>query len=74
MEDPLNTRVRRRNEDLMGDWTPFVNNMEDMLAEIKIVKESIIDLDNKIGETTGMIKNLRKILIKIEVIDDRFIF
>jgi len=29
---------------------------------------------NMIGETTGMIKNLRKILIKLEVIDDRFIF
>jgi len=74
MEDPLNTRVRRRSEDLIGDWTPFVNNIEDILAEIKTVKESIVDLDNKIGETTGMIKNLRKILIKLEVIDDRFIF
>ena len=75
MEDPLNTRVRRRSEELTsGDWTPFVNNIEDILAEIKTVKESIVDLDNKIGETTGMIKNLRKILIKLEVIDDRFIF
>ena len=74
MEAPLNTRVRRRSEDLVGDWTPFVNNIEDILAEIKTVKESIVDLDNKIGETTGMIKNLRKILIKLEVIDDRFIF
>ena len=75
MEDPLNTRVRRRSEELTsGDWTPFVNNIEDILAEIKQVKEEMIDLDNKISETTGMIKNLRKILIKLEVIDDRFIF
>ena len=74
MEDPLNTRVRKRSEELMGDWTPFVNNIEDILAEIKKVKEELIDLDNKISETTGMIKNLRKILIKLEVIDDRFIF
>ena len=74
MEDPLNTRVRRRSEELMGDWTPFGNNIEDILAEIKKVKEELIDLDNKISETTGMIKNLRKILIKLEVIDDRFIF
>ena len=75
MEDPLNTRVRRRSEELTsGDWTPFVNNIEDILAEIKQVKEELIDLDNKISETTGMIKNLRKILIKLEVIDDRFIF
>ena len=74
MEEFLNTRVRKRSEDLTGDWTPFVNNIEDILSEIKEVKESIDDLDNKIGETTGMIKNLRKILIKLEVIDDRFIF
>jgi|TARA_R100001463_G_scaffold44478_4_gene92369 peptidoglycan hydrolase CwlO-like protein len=74
MEELLNTRVRKRSEELTGDWTPFVNNIEDILSEIKLVKESIDDLDNKIGETTGMIKNLRKILIKLEVIDDRFIF
>jgi hypothetical protein len=75
MEDPLNTRVRKRSEELVGgDWTPFINNIEDILSEIKIVKEELIDLDNKISETTGMIKNLRKILIKLEVIDDRFIF
>jgi uncharacterized coiled-coil DUF342 family protein len=74
MEDQLNTRVRRRSEELTGDWTPFVNNIEDILSEIKELRESIDDLDNKIGETTGMVKNLRKILIKLEVIDDRFIF
>ena len=75
MEDPLNTRVRKRSEELTsGDWTPFVNNIEDILAEIKKVKEELIDLDNKISETTGMIKNLRKILITLEGIDDRFIF
>jgi|TARA_A100001515_G_C4503351_1_gene187470 peptidoglycan hydrolase CwlO-like protein len=74
MEELLNTRVRKRSEDLTGDWTPFVNNIEDILSEIKEIKESIDDLDNKIGETTGMVKNLRKILIKLEVIDDRFIF
>ena len=74
MEELLNTRIRKRSEDLTGDWTPFVNNIEDILSEIKEISESIDDLDNKIGETTGMIKNLRKILIKLEVIDDRFIF
>jgi len=74
MEDPLNTRVRRRSEDLVGDWTPFVNNIEDILAEIKTLKESIDDLKNEIGEAKGMVRNLRKILIKLEVIDDRFIF
>jgi len=74
MEDPLNTRVRKRSEELTSDWTPFVNNIEDILSEIKVLHENLIDLDNKISETTGMVKNLRKILIKLEVIDDRFIF
>ena len=75
MEDPLNKRVRKRSEELTsGDWTPFVNNIEDILAEIKTLKESIDDLKNEIGEAKGMVRNLRKILIKLEVIDDRFIF
>ena len=74
MEELLNTRIRKRSEDLTGDWTPFVNNIEDILSEIKELREIMDDLDNKIGETTGMVKNLRKILIKLEVIDDRFIF
>ena len=65
MEELLNTRVRKRSEELTGDWTPFVNNIEDILSEIKEIRESIDDLDNKIGETTGMIKNLRNILIKL---------
>jgi len=32
------------------------------------------DLDNLVGEVDGRIKNLRKILIKLEIVDDRFIF
>jgi hypothetical protein len=48
--------------------------MDDIIAEMKVIKEELDDLNNKIGETTGMVKNLRKILIKLEVIDDRFIF
>jgi archaellum component FlaC len=41
---------------------------------IKELHEHIEDFENELGETKGMIKNLRKILIKLEVIDDRFIF
>ena len=73
-QEKLREEIRRRNADLRSDWWPFVQNMEDILAEMKVLKESLDDLDNKIGETTGMVKNLRKILIKLEVIDDRFIF
>ena len=73
-QEDLREQIRKRNADLTSDWWPFVQNMEDILAEMKVLKESLDDLDNKIGETTGMVKNLRKILIKLEVIDDRFIF
>ena len=40
----------------------------------KVLTERIDALDNKIGETQGMVKNLRKVLIKLEVVDDRFVF
>ena len=56
------------------NWFPFVQNVEDILARIDKMSERFDDLENKIGETQGMVKNLRKILIKLEVIDDRFIF
>jgi len=32
------------------------------------------DLSNEIGEAKGMVRNLRKVLIKLEVVDDRFVF
>jgi hypothetical protein len=48
--------------------------MDVIMDQMKLIKEELDDLNNKIGETTGMVKNLRKILIKLEVIDDRFIF
>ena len=68
--------IRRRNEQYSEDsnWFPFVQNIEDILERINIMSQRFDDLENKIGETQGMIKNLRKILIKLEVIDDRFIF
>ncbi len=66
--------IERRNNDLTGDWWPFIQNLEDVMTRCRELEQKIDDLDNKIGETTGMIKNLRKILIKLEVIDDRFIF
>jgi len=45
-----------------------------MLDRFSILEGKIHEMENKLGETQGMIKNLRKILIKLEVIDDRFIF
>ena len=68
--------IRRRNANYSeeSNWFPFVQNVEDILARIDKMSERFDDLENKIGETQGMIKNLRKILIKLEVIDDRFIF
>ena len=63
----LKDKIRIRTENHVGDWTPFVRNVEDLLNHID-------ELSNEIGEVKGMVKNLRKILIKLEVIDDRFIF
>ena len=68
--------IRKRNERYSeeSNWFPFVQNVEDILSRIDKMSERFDDLENKIGETQGMVKNLRKILIKLEVIDDRFIF
>ena len=66
--------IRERTENLVSDWTPFIENVEDILRHIEMLSAEIDALDNRIGEVTGMVKNLRKILIKLEVIDDRFIF
>jgi|TARA_R100001530_G_C4243029_1_gene135803 uncharacterized coiled-coil DUF342 family protein len=70
----LKDEINQRNANLRSDWWPFVQNMDDIMDQMKLIKEELDDLNNKIGETTGMVKNLRKILIKLEVIDDRFIF
>ena len=70
----LKDEINQRNATLRSEFWPFVQNMDDIIAEMKVLKEELDDLNNKIGETTGMVKNLRKILIKLEVIDDRFIF
>ena len=66
--------IRKRSENLNAEWTPFMQNVEDILEHKKLLSMKIDESYNMIGETTGMIKNLRKILIKLEVIDDRFIF
>jgi len=70
----LKDLIRKRNEDLSNDWTPFVQNIEDMLEHISQLSDKLDEINNGLGEAVGMIKNLRKILIKLEVIDDRFIF
>tara|TARA_R110000744_G_scaffold135009_7_gene244372 strand:- start:763 stop:1029 length:267 start_codon:yes stop_codon:yes gene_type:complete len=57
-----------------SNWYPFVQNVEDILSRIDHMTQRFDDIDNRIGEVDGKIKNLRKILIKLEVIDDRFIF
>jgi hypothetical protein len=66
--------IRIRTENHVGEWTPFVRNVEDLLSHIEELSAGIDALQNEIGEVKGMVKNLRKILIKLEVIDDRFIF
>ena len=66
--------IKRRNADLSSDWWPFVENIEDVCKRISLLTQLMDELDNEIGETKGMIKNLRKVLIKLEIVDDRFVF
>ena len=71
----LNIRTRNsKNYSEESNWFPFVQNIEDILERINIMSQRFDDLENKIGETQGMIKNLRKVLIKLEIVDDRFVF
>ena len=35
IRNELKDLIRKRTEDHVGDWTPFVNNIEDILSEIK---------------------------------------
>ena len=66
--------IKRRNAELSSDWWPFAENVNDILERINLLTQRMDSLDNEIGETKGMIKNLRKVLIKLEVVDDRFVF
>ncbi len=68
------TEIRKRSADLSGDWWPFVQNIEDICERIDQLTQRMDDLHNEIGEAKGMVKNLRKVLIKLEVVDDRFVF
>ena len=66
--------IKRRTADLTSDWWPFVENIEEVCKRISLLTQRMDELDNEIGETKGMIKNLRKVLIKLEIVDDRFVF
>ena len=72
------TKIRKRSANLEStskdDWWPFVQNVEDICERIDQLNQRMDDLSNEIGETKGMIKNLRKVLIKLEIVDDRFVF
>ena len=72
------TEIRKSSASLKstseGDWWPFVQNIEDICERIEQLTQRMDDLHNEIGETKGMVRNLRKVLIKLEVVDDRFVF
>ena len=68
------TEIRKRSASLESDWWPFVQNIEDICERIDQLNQRMDDLHNEIGETKGMVKNRRKVLIKLEVVDDRFVF
>ena len=66
--------IKERNDELTNDWWPFIQNIEDILERMTYMMQRFEDLDNLVGEVDGRIKNLRKILIKLEIVDDRFVF
>ena len=68
------TEIRKRNANLESDWWPFVQNIEDITARMDQLNQRMDDLSNEIGEAKGMVRNLRKVLIKLEIVDDRFVF
>jgi len=67
--------VIKRTADITAEsnWYPFTKSIEDILDRLSFFEDTVDRLENEIGETKGMIKNLRKILIKLELVDDRFI-
>jgi len=76
--------IKRRNTEILGEteeelkdhsnWWPFVENINDVCERMSEFSQKVDELENEIGEVKGMIRNLRKILIKLEVVDDRFVF
>lgn len=70
--DEIVKRTRRYEDE--SNWYPFMKNIEDVVTRIEFLDDKISHLSNDIGETQGMIKNLRKVLIKLELVDDRFVF
>ena len=68
------TEIRKRSANLGSDWGPFVQSIEDITERMDQLNQRMDDLSNEIGETKGMVRNLRKVLIKLEIVDDRFIF
>ncbi len=68
------TEIRKRNANLESDWWPFVQNIEDITERMDQLNQRMDDLSNVTGETKGMVRNLRKVLIKLEIVDDRFVF
>ena len=70
--DGITKRTQRYEDE--SNWYPFMQNIEDVVKRIEFLDDKISHLSNDIGETQGMIKNLRKVLIKLEIVDDRFVF
>jgi uncharacterized protein Yka (UPF0111/DUF47 family) len=76
--------IKQRNTEILGEteeelkdhsnWFPFVENINDVCERMSEFSQKVDELENEIGEVKGMIRNLRKILIKLEVVDDRFVF
>ena len=70
--EDIHKRNARFDED--SNWWPFIQRIEDVLERMNHITQRLDDMNNYISSVDGKIKNLRKILIKLEIIDDRFVF
>ena len=65
-------KINLRNADLSDNWWPFVENINEILDRLKEVEYIVADLDNKIGESFGLGRSIRKSLNKLGLYDKEY--
>ena len=59
----LKDTIRKRSETFNADWTPFIQNVEDVLVDIKLLSDEIDRISIDIGETQSEIGMVYKVKI-----------
>ena len=69
-QENLREEIRRRNADLRSDWWPFVQNMEDILAEMKVSIITIcLNSENTISDTISSVVNICLARVLVTAVD-----